>query len=812
MTEPWLSGTRRCAIAAAAIAAAFLFLGIGRDGLIDPDELDRAELARRLAVHLFGAGELSREGDPATIPTLGDLGAGELGFTSMAWGFATFGLSPGAGRFPLALWAFGGALALFALVARLGRPRAALYAVAVLVTMPAYFVQARMMLGDAVALAAFAIALAGLTLAVFDEAPRVRAVALLFGIAGVGAGFLARGALLGVAAPLSTVGLAWLAMTLQGHARRQGRRVGAAALVGGVVAAVVALVSLGGHGWSDPTVSRMAGVSLLTAPPVEATFDLTLRDLGHALFPWSAFLPLAIAAVVARGVRARPRGEMGLRLAVCFGAIAAFAAHAWLGVYAGALPFVGLSALAAIAGLALDDLDRSEWPPATAVVAMVLAGLLYRDFSLAPEKSLVALGIDTAVELPALPHLPRAAAVFVIVLAAGLLGAPGSGQILRWLRDRKQAYAASARALGGLWRGNLVFGFLLLEASLVGVAAMFVVGRSLAWPTVLAISLPWARLGLNAWWLLPLGLLALPLGLDALRLGHALTAALLRLPRSGPLVLGGLVAGAILCFGHYPALAARLSPRAAFERYQASRGPGEPLALLGLRSRGAHYYAGGDRVMGFADPKEAHRWLVGGTERRWLVFRVDELPALNASHRAVTGDNLPVAAAEPPIFLASNRSTTPDENPLAPFVLKAPPPVQHPLDIEIGGALRVMGWSLLDERGAPVEAIALGRRHRLELVFQVLRPIGRDYEIFVHLDGEGRRHNGDHPAIGGLYPTSRWRAGDVIVDPYDLRLSPSPGPGRYRLYFGLFRGEERLPVTDGPRSSDRVSAGTLLVE
>src|SRR5690606_22634061 len=123
---------------------------------------------RRLAVHLFDASELARPGDPATIPTLGDLGAGELGFTSMAWGFSAFGLSAWAGRLPLALWALGGALALFVLVARLARPRAALYAVAALVTMPAYFAQARVMLGDAVVLAAFAITLAGFTLAVFD--------------------------------------------------------------------------------------------------------------------------------------------------------------------------------------------------------------------------------------------------------------------------------------------------------------------------------------------------------------------------------------------------------------------------------------------------------------------------------------------------------------------------------------------------------------------------------------------------------------------------------------------------------------------
>jgi hypothetical protein len=56
-----------------------------------------------------------------------------------------------------------------------------------------------------------------------------------------------------------------------------------------------------------------------------------------------------------------------------------------------------------------------------------------------------------------------------------------------------------------------------------------------------------------------------------------------------------------------------------------------------------------------------------------------------------------------------------------------------------------------------------------------------------------------------------WRPGDVIVDGTEVLLEPNFSPGPYRVYFGLFSGDRRLPVTEGPQSEDRIVAGTLQV-
>ena len=121
-------------LAALGIAALILFPLLGKSGIWDPYELDSAELARRIAVNVWGARELELPGSLNTLPTLTDLKMGELPFTSMALGFKLLGLHDWTGRLPLALWGFAGAATLYAFFARLVSKKAGLYAAAALVT------------------------------------------------------------------------------------------------------------------------------------------------------------------------------------------------------------------------------------------------------------------------------------------------------------------------------------------------------------------------------------------------------------------------------------------------------------------------------------------------------------------------------------------------------------------------------------------------------------------------------------------------------------------------------------------------------
>ncbi len=96
------------------------------------------------------------------MPTRGVLGRGELPFTSIALGFRLFGLYDWAGRVPLAVWGSIGIAATYLLVARLADKLTAALSAVVLATTPLYFLQARVMLGDIVTMAAYAGAYAGL--------------------------------------------------------------------------------------------------------------------------------------------------------------------------------------------------------------------------------------------------------------------------------------------------------------------------------------------------------------------------------------------------------------------------------------------------------------------------------------------------------------------------------------------------------------------------------------------------------------------------------------------------------------------------
>ena len=85
------------------------------------------------------------------------------------------------------------------------------------------------------------------------------------------------------------------------------------------------------------------------------TFDLTVRQIAHAAFPWSAFAPFALGLIFF------PRQFRGptapLRVVALLGATFAYAVCVLAGPRFGILPFAGYAALAIAIGLALTDLE-----------------------------------------------------------------------------------------------------------------------------------------------------------------------------------------------------------------------------------------------------------------------------------------------------------------------------------------------------------------------------------------------------------------------------------------------------------------------
>ena len=385
---------------ALAVAAAVLFPVLAKSGIWDPYELDAADLARRIALHVFHAHSLEVPGAINVMPTLTDLRMGELPFTSMAVGFKLFGLHDWAGRLPLALWGFAGVAVLYELLARVIDRRAGLYAAIALVTMPLYFMQARTMLGDIVTISALTMAFCGLAGAMLDA--RGRLAWLGVGAVGLASGYLSRGILLGVAVPTLAIGLTWLALRASGVVdlgaaaapaqgkgayRRhpataawpgegeglveEGDTVGAATLVLGLLALGLGLRALFSVTPETP-LARSAGLS----DPAHACRSTTTCDLRHPparprALPVERVPPLRARPPLPRRPVEAPAGARGRETRPACGA-----PHRRGGgvrrlraprARSGALPFAAPALLAAAAGIAIFDFERGA-PSSKAIV------------------------------------------------------------------------------------------------------------------------------------------------------------------------------------------------------------------------------------------------------------------------------------------------------------------------------------------------------------------------------------------------------------------------------------------------------------
>lgn len=884
-------------------------------GLWDPHELKGADLARRVALNLHGASQLALDGADNSLPHLNDLGRPQLAFTSMALGFKLFGLHEWAGRLPLGVWAVLGALSLFFALSRLVHPRAGLFAAVALATTPLYFVQARTMLGDVVAMAALAIAWSGLAVAVIDDdCPLLARLGwFVLGALGLAAGFFSRGALLGVAVPLLAVGLAWALAQSQGRGGHVFARVlGVIAILAGgaiVVRTFMVLPKLGPESNLSPWVGAM-----IKPPTKLPTFDVILAHIGHSCAPWSAFVPFALGRLFWASTF-RDRGGLGAiewrrtvaKTAILLGASIAVVLEGALYAHTDLTAFTGVALLAAAIGVALFDYERGAH--ASLVVGLgtlVLAAVLQHDFSTLPEKGFQAFSVLGS-------QFPDALKVRAGLIWKAVMGAFGLLAVLTFVEqhsDRRtfdaDRYFSIIRTLRNLNGGSLALAYFAVVAT-TSVAGLGVwIGTRFHIPFVLGLQLSLRERITLAWWAValvpgavffgvllvcdlwhfvfagagPLGKRSLTRGLlpiawlvDRVRApskkdesffedGPRVVAALclvvlfvvlaaplallvpqhravavvggicavpvlfaalgfvgdmLRGSRAAALLVGGALIGSFLAIDYYPALANQLSPREVFTAYRHARKPGEPLALLNVGGKTVAYYAGESPTQ-FGDVAAASRWLQEGVTggRRFLVLRGEDLVRLNQSWREAMHQNVPLLDARSSQILLATSALAPGEksqSPLDDILLAEPPTPSHPLDVDLEGKLRVLGFDVTNGDGKVVDYVTTSKEYVLRFYYQVNAKVERDWEGFIHIDGQRRRYNGDHKLCGGKYPTTAWLPGDIVVDAHKFTLEPNFTPSDYDIYFGLWAaGDQRMKVSSGPSDGDnRINAGKLKV-
>ncbi len=142
-----------------------------------------------------------------------------------------------------------------------------------------------------------------------------------------------------------------------------------------------------------------------------------------------------------------------------------------------------------------------------------------------------------------------------------------------------------------------------------------------------------------------------------------------------------------------------------------------------------------------------------------------------------------------------------------------PRPPDHPLLVELGGQIQLLGYDLSAERLTPAEPL------QLTLHWQAVDRPATSYTVFTQLIGSDDQVWGqqDNQPQGGRYPTTAWALRDPVVDRYALTLREGAPPGQYRLLVGMYdlSTGERLPAinADGTRlPSDAILLATLTFE
>ena len=144
-------------------------------------------------------------------------------------------------------------------------------------------------------------------------------------------------------------------------------------------------------------------------------------------------------------------------------------------------------------------------------------------------------------------------------------------------------------------------------------------------------------------------------------------------------------------------------------------------------------------------------------------------------------------------------------------VLTAPPAtIQHPSEGQLEDKLEYLGMDV------DTDVVTPGKAFTLTHYWKVLAPVGDDWKVFVHLetpDSKKNHLNADHVPIGGKYPVSLWKKGEIIRDIHRVSVPQSWPGNEVDIYVGAWKGPLRLKATKGNHDSEnRILAVKLPVQ
>ena len=120
--------------------------------------------------------------------------------------------------------------------------------------------------------------------------------------------------------------------------------------------------------------------------------------------------------------------------------------------------------------------------------------------------------------------------------------------------------------------------------------------------------------------------------------------------------------------------------------------------------------------------------------------------------------------------------------------------MQQVVGVTLGDRVELLGYDLQASTVRPGGVVSC------TLYWRALQDINLNYTVFNHLVAPDGRTWGqwDNQPQRGSAPTTRWRPGQVIADPYQIPVSADAPPGPLELQVGMYDRLTmgRLPVRD----------------
>jgi hypothetical protein len=684
---------------------------------------------------------------------------------------------------------FAGGLA-YAMLARVGGSRAGVIAVAVLASTPLFLLNARLAMGDAIGISAQAwVGVSALLAATREGSAQQRIVAYISLGAGIAASSAVSGVLLGPLPPILAIAALlavdedtrcvspparWLSLTV------------ALILIVGVVRAVLR---------DAPEHSVWLGGGAVGGDP--PTWSKALELVFHGFAPWSTCLP--VASVYA--IWPRPgRTPAAQRLAWFMILWLAFAFVSWTVFVSryGSPPVLAAVPLAGTVALWLDEASETTAGGfVTAVIVALFTGLLVRDYALYPDSALRVLAVD-GLSVPEVYHPTLGWAIgfgtigitLALMLTSGTACRPDPRGQMRWLKAQWDAP----------WPGRL---WVILAVSVLGACVTFGFMCFAFDLPIASVVIRGGQIAFFAPLVIGAGIFGLPwLSYLYGQLGER---------RVLPVLGAALLVGAFIAWSFQPTLSQHFSPKPLYESYTAlRRGEADPLAAYRIASAAARFYT--DAPVQEIEEIDVLVAFLEESGQRWAIIAADQLPMLDRAYRKESGEHLYVADARSENLLLVAAEPIADR-PNQSFIAEAVQPPgfapEYPIEASYDRRIALVGYDLKLPEG---ETVGAGQRFTITWYWRLTGEPPSGHQVFVHVDGNGLRLNGDHEPVNGRYPVDFWQVGDIIADHQELVVPANFRSSDYVIYVGWFSGGNRLRVASGPTDGvDRVRAGVLPV-